>query len=92
MDLRIYLVAFVILINFTSFNIFLYDKKLVKNFGRSRIREYVFFVLAVIGGSLGIYLGMNILNYKTRKARYRFGIPVIIILQLIAIAFLRKYI
>lgn len=55
-----------------------------------RISEAVLMAAACIGGSAGALLGMYVFHHKTRKPAFRYGIPVILILQ-ISIAFVLKY-
>ncbi|WP_091209688.1 DUF1294 domain-containing protein [Oribacterium sp. WCC10] len=42
----------------------------------------------MIGGSIGAFLGMHFFHHKTRHWYFRYGIPVIMILQIIIIAVL----
>ncbi|HOB19396.1 MAG TPA: DUF1294 domain-containing protein [Candidatus Atribacteria bacterium] len=48
-----------------------------------RIPERTLFFLAVIGGSIGICLGMLVFRHKTKKPAFRYGIPLIIGLQVL---------
>ncbi len=47
-----------------------------------RIREAAFLGLAVLGGSLGAWLGMKVWHHKTLHKKFRYGVPAIIIVQL----------
>ncbi len=49
---------------------------------RWRIPEKTLFLLALIGGSLGTTLGMHICRHKTKHWYFRFGMPLILIVQL----------
>ncbi len=40
-----------------------------------RIRESTLFLVAVLGGSLGIWLGMYAVRHKTRHPSFTLGIP-----------------
>ena len=53
--------------------------------GSFRISEKVLFVLALLGGSLSEYLTMRLIRHKTLHKRFMIGLPLIIILQLVAI-------
>ena len=46
-----------------------------------RIPEKTLFLLSLLGGSAGALLGMRIFHHKTRKWYFRFGIPLLLILQ-----------
>lgn len=50
-----------------------------------RIPELSFFLLAVLGGSVGVLLGMLLFHHKTKKVQFALGIPLIILIQLIII-------
>ena len=76
-----------LLINIITFLAYGLDKlKAVKNWWR--IPEWVLMGLAVFGGSLGAFLGMVVFRHKTRKLKFRFGIPLIILLHALAVAYL----
>ena len=55
-----------------------------------RIPEWVLLGLAVAGGSIGAYLGMMLFRHKTLKPLFRFGVPVIILVQVIAAVYVWK--
>ena len=50
---------------------------------RYRISELSFFMLAVLGGSIGILLAMMIFHHKTKKMNCVLGIPLILVIQVI---------
>lgn len=56
-------------------------------YSRWRISEATLLWLAVLGGSLGAWLGMRAWHHKTQHKKFRYGIPLIIIAQ-IAVALL----
>ncbi len=56
--------------------------------GRFRISEKFLFVLAVLGGALSEYLTMRLIRHKTLHKRFMIGLPLIIILQLVAVILL----
>ncbi|SHK27933.1 Uncharacterized membrane protein YsdA, DUF1294 family [Anaerobranca californiensis DSM 14826] len=51
--------------------------------GKWRIKENKLFLIAIIGGSLGIYIGMKVWRHKTRDVLFKHGIPLLIVVQLI---------
>ena len=72
----IYLVA----INVVTFVVYGIDKyKAVRS--KWRIPESTLIGLAVVGGSIGAWLGMKFWHHKTLHAKFRFGIPIILIAQ-----------
>lgn len=72
-----------IFINLAAFCIFGVDKyRAIRR--RWRIPERTLFLLAILGGSAGCLLGMFIFRHKIRKKSFQFGIPAILILELLA--------
>ena len=64
-----------------------YDKKIAGT-NSVRIPEKVFFLIAALGGSLGILLAMRHFRHKTRKASFQYVLGVISIIQIL---FICKY-
>ena len=78
-----------IIINIITFFVYGLDKlKAVNHWWR--IPEWVLLGLAVAGGSIGAYLGMMIFRHKTLKPLFRFGVPVIILVHVIAVVYIWK--
>ncbi|MGL5380707.1 DUF1294 domain-containing protein [Clostridium sp.] len=75
-----------IIINIFSFIVMYIDKQKAIHC-KWRISENFLMSLAIIGGSIGIYLGMNTFNHKTRHLKFKVGVPIIILLQLLLIFF-----
>ena len=74
-------------INLITFIVFGIDKrKAVKH--RYRIPEKNLFGLAIIGGSVGAWLGMYVWRHKTRVWYFVVGIPAILILQIAVMVYL----
>lgn len=68
----------------------LYDKLAARFFKRFRIPEISLLTLAAMGGSVTMLITMIIIRHKTRKYKFMVGIPIIIILQVIALYTLKK--
>lgn len=57
-----------------------------------RVRESTLFLIALIGGSLGSIIGMRVFHHKTRHWYFVYGMPAILILQIILVVLvLRNY-
>ena len=56
------------------------DKEYAEN-GERRIREATLLVVALIGGSFGMYYAMYKYKHKTLHKKFSIGIPLIILLQ-----------
>lgn len=91
MNLTNILIIYLVIINLAAFFIFGIDKRrAIKN--RWRIAESTLFLLALIGGSVGAEAGMYVFHHKTRHLRFVIGIPLIFILQVLIVFFIRKYV
>lgn len=55
---------------------------------RWRIRERTLFLPVLLGGGLGGTLGMALFHHKTRHWYFRFGFPLLLLLQLAALLWL----
>ena len=76
----------IIFINIITFFVYGLDKlKAVNHWWR--IPEWVLLGLAAAGGSVGAYLGMMVFRHKTLKPLFRFGVPVILLVQVIVIGY-----
>ena len=53
-----------------------------------RVPEKVLLLLALLGGSIGALLGMQIFRHKTRHLKFRYGVPMILLLQVAALVYL----
>ena len=47
-----------------------------------RIPEKVLIGAAILGGSLGVFMGMRICRHKTLHPKFSIGVPVILVLQI----------
>lgn len=57
-----------------------------------RIPEAAFFLLAFLGGTPGAILGMHCFHHKTRHWYFRYGLPVILFLQLVLALLLWRHV
>lgn len=81
------LLYYVLVVNVVAFVAYGIDKWKAKR-GMWRIPESTLLLLAVVGGSLGALLGMRIWHHKTKHAKFRYGLPLIILAQLGLICYL----
>lgn len=68
-------------LNIATFLTYGLDKWKAKR-GRWRIRESALLLLAVLGGSIGAWVGMRVWHHKTMHKKFRYGIPAILLLQI----------
>lgn len=78
------IIIYLIIMNVIAFLAMLIDKKKAEH-NKWRIKESTLLILALIGGSIGEIIGMFVWHHKTQKIRFLFGVPVIILLQLLII-------
>ena len=65
-----------------------YDKFAAKHLQRHRTREATLLLLSALGGSVALYITMQLIRHKTKHAKFMVGIPVIILLQAALIIFI----
>ncbi len=76
MSIIIYIVA----INLITFAVYGIDKWKARR-SKWRIAESTLILLTLIGGSVGAWLGMHTWHHKTLHKKFRYGIPLILILH-----------
>ena len=82
------LIIYFVLVNLLGFYA-MYNDKLRSKKRAFRIPEATLFALAIIGGSIGCIAGMYTFRHKTRHFRFVYGMPLILILQIIGIIVLQ---
>ncbi len=70
------LAAYLIIFNIVGFVVCAADKRAAIRHNR-RVSERTLFLLALVGGAIGIWLSMLFFRHKTRKLRFMVFIPVI---------------
>ena len=81
------LVIYLFAVNLLAFILYGIDKKRARN-REWRISERTLIGIAVIGGCVGANLGMHVFHHKTRHWYFRYGLPMILIIQLLLAWFL----
>ena len=74
------LMIYLIIVNAAGLLLMLIDKQRAQK-NQWRIRESTLIGIAVVGGSVGVFLGMRIFRHKTKHAKFYIGVPVILILH-----------
>ena len=81
-DFAVYLVF----INIIGFSIMGIDKNRAKK-EKWRIRENTLFLVAIIGGSIGSIAGMQAFRHKTKHKQFVYGMPAILIIQIVILVY-----
>lgn len=76
-----YFIFYLIIINLLGFFAMYLDKHRAIH-KKWRIPEKTLFFLALVGGSLGTTLGMNLFHHKTKHWYFKYGMPLILIVQI----------
>lgn len=69
-------------VNILTFLVYGIDKSKAKR-KAWRISECTLLMLAVIGGSVGALFAMRLFHHKTLHKKFRYGVPLIIVLQVV---------
>ena len=77
-----YLLLYLAVINIIAFAMYGIDKSKAKH-NKWRISENALILVAVFGGSIGAYSGMQIFRHKTKHLKFTVGVPVIFVLQIL---------
>lgn len=72
---------YLLIINLLAFVCYGLDKLKAKRNAR-RISERALLLTALVGGSVGAWLGMLVWRHKTNHAVFKFGVPIILFLQI----------
>lgn len=83
--------AYLIIINAAALLLMLIDKQKAKH-GKWRISEKTLIGAALLGGSIGAILGMNIFRHKTKHPKFSIGLPLILAVQImLCVLFLMRF-
>ena len=79
-NLTTIILIYLTIINVVTFFVYGIDKYKAKH-AKWRIPEATLLLLAAIGGSIGAWCGMKVWHHKTMHKKFKYGVPVIFILQ-----------
>ena len=79
--------VYALIINLVALIVCGSDKSRSKKQGKRRTPEKTLFLLAILGGSLGMLLGMRIFHHKTKHWYFKIGIPAILLAQVAIVVF-----
>lgn len=81
------ILGYLLAVNIATFFLYGIDKYKARK-RRWRISEATLLMMAVIGGCIGAWAGMRLWHHKTMHKKFKYGIPVIIIMQVCLGAYL----
>ena len=81
------LAYYLLAINSVTFIMYGIDKYKAKN-AKWRISEATLLLLAVLGGGIGAWMGMKVWHHKTMHKKFKYGIPAILMIQMVLMAYL----
>ena len=84
------LFIYLVTINIATFFVYGIDKWKAKR-SKWRVTEAALLLLAVLGGSIGAWLGMKVWRHKTMHKKFKYGIPLIIIVQVAVVLLIKLY-
>ena len=85
--LHSYLAYYLLAINAVTLIVYGIDKYKAKK-AKWRISEATLLLLAVLGGSIGAWIGMKVWHHKTMHKKFKYGIPDILLIQIALMAYL----
>ena len=77
--MKVFLI-YLLIINVITFFTYGIDKWKAKR-SKWRIPESTLLMMAVMGGSIGAWLGMKVWQHKTMHKKFKYGVPVILLVQ-----------
>ena len=80
--LELFILGYLIAISLISVVICIYDKIAAKKDPRHRVREATLLLLSALGGSVAMFVTMQLIRHKTKHLKFMLGIPLILILQI----------
>ena len=81
------LAYYLLAINVVTFIVYGIDKYKAKK-AKWRISEATLLLLAVLGGSIGAWIGMKVWHHKTMHKKFKYGIPAILLIQIALMTYL----
>ncbi len=79
-------IAYIILISIISIIVCIYDKKISKkNRVELRTPEKTLMLLSALGGSVAMFITMQLIRHKTKHLKFMLGIPIIITVQAVIV-------
>lgn len=83
------ILIFILVMSIIAFFIMGYDKSQAKKRGQ-RVSEHTLWTLALLGGGIGAYFGMQLFRHKTKHTNFRVGFLMLLIAYVFLVLWLLK--
>ena len=74
--------GYLLAISLISVVVCIYDKFASKHATKHRTREATLLLLSALGGSVAMFVTMQLIRHKTKHVKFMLGIPLIIVAQI----------
>ncbi len=81
------LMIYIALVNIIAFLVMGMDKYKAQRH-KWRISELNIFIIGIIGGAMGVFIGMGFFHHKTKHLKFRLGIPLVLVLNFLMFDYL----
>ena len=79
---QLIIITYLLIMNLSGLlSMYIDKRKAIKN--KWRIPEKTLFLIAIMGGSIGSVSGMHLFRHKTKHWYFKYGMPAILIIQVI---------
>ena len=86
--MKLYIFIWMAVVSVIGFILMGVDKAKAKK-GAWRISEKTLLGTALLGGGAGVWLGMEVFRHKTKHWYFKYGVPVICILEILAVLYFK---
>ena len=86
-DIHFATAVYLLVVNIFTVAVYGWDKLSAKQ-GWQRVPEKILLLLALLGGSVGAMAAMTFFRHKTRHLKFIYGVPLIFVLQIVALVYL----
>ncbi len=76
-----FVLSYLFVINLVAILAIAIDKSAARS-GDARVKESSLLIVAAIGGGIGMYIAMKLFHHKTRKNKFKVGVPVIVLTEI----------
>ena len=84
------ILVYLLMINLIGFLMVWSDKRKAKK-GKWRIPEQTLFIVTALGGGIGTIVGMYTFRHKTQKLKFTIGLPAVVILEIVAVIYMKFF-